>query len=45
MGLAFTIAEFIANETDKNEKDKAKERQEDTESGCKRNAKVHDWLT
>jgi hypothetical protein len=28
--LAFTIAKLIANETDKNEKNKAKERQEDT---------------
>jgi hypothetical protein len=43
--LAFTIAKFIANETDKNEKNKAKEHQEDAESGCKRNSKFHDGLT
>jgi hypothetical protein len=43
--LAFTIAKFIANEADKNEKNKAKEHQEDAESGCKRNSKFHDGLT
>jgi hypothetical protein len=43
--LAFTIAKFIANETDENEKNKAKENQEDAESGCKRDSKFHDGLT
>lgn len=43
--MAFTIAKFIANETDKNEKNKAKEHQENAESGCKRDSKFHDGLT
>jgi hypothetical protein len=43
--LALTIAKFIANETDENEENKAKEHQEDAKSGCKRNSKFHDGLT
>jgi len=43
--LAFAIAKFIADEADENEKNKAKEHQEDAESGCKRDSKFHDGLT